>query len=132
MPASAEHISLYIDCHPAQVYEFLCAPENISQWSRDLNGPVEQVENGWIFDSSQGPVKVCFSLRNEFGVLDYSLTFTSGEVYQLPMRVLPNGCGSELVMTIWIADGTSHQDFLRYKQMVKEDLIAIKDFIANK
>lgn len=132
MAATPEHISVYIDCHPAQVYDLLCNPENFAAWSNDLKGPIEQLENGWLFDSHQGPVKVCFSPRNDFGILDYSLTLSSGEVYQHPLRILPNGLGSEVVMTIWVANGTAHQDFLRYRQMVKEDLIAIKDFIAKK
>ena len=132
MPATPEHISVYIDSHPAQVFDLLCNPENLPVWSNDLTGPLDQLENGWLYDSPQGPVKVCFSPRNDFGVLDYSLTLSSGEVYQYPLRVLPNGTGSEVVMTIWIASGTSHQDFLKYRQMVKEDLIAIKEFIAEK
>jgi hypothetical protein len=47
-----------------------------------------------------GTVKVRFSEKNRFGVLDHEVTLGSGIKFHNPMRIFPNGDGSEVTMTL--------------------------------
>ena len=61
---------------------------------------VEARGDHWVADAPFGRVRIRFAARNRLGVMDHDGELTSGAVVHNPMRVVPNGEGSELVLTL--------------------------------
>jgi hypothetical protein len=74
---------------------------------------------------------VKFVERNSFGVLDHAVTLESGVTVHNPMRVLPNGDGSEFVFTLIRRPGMSDEQFAKDKTAVENDLKTLKDLLER-
>jgi hypothetical protein len=79
----------------AAVYEFLVDPANWNRWAFGLGKSLRQSGGGWIADSNGGVIKVNFTSRNEFGVVDHTIIRPSGAEIYVPMRLIRNGPGCE-------------------------------------
>src|SRR5512139_1010493 len=95
------HVSVSIERPPQDVYAFASDPANLPRWAAGLSRGIEEVDGEWVADSPMGKVKVRFVPRNAFGVLDHDVVLPTGESVHNPMRVLPNGAGSEVVFTLF-------------------------------
>ena len=132
MARESRHISEWSDC-PAQVaYEYTSDPTHVPEWAPGLGSAVEQVDGTWFIESQMGRVAVDFAPRNEFGVLDHSVTLPSGEVVHNPMRVIPDGVGCEVVFTLRRQDGVSDDDFERDAAAVAADLRTLKQLLESR
>ena len=89
----ARHISVAIDCTLQQAYDFLLVPGNFPKWASGLAGSLAQIDGEWVAATIHGPLKVRFSDRNEFGVLDHSVFPPDGEEIYVPLRVVANDSG---------------------------------------
>ena len=69
--------------------------------------------------------------KNEFGILDHTVTPAPGVEVFVPMRVVPNGSGSEVIFTLFQQPGMSDEDFARDQGMVVEDLASMKKVIEE-
>ena len=74
MTFESKHLSVSINRKADEVYEFASNPENLPQWAAGLSGSIEFVNGKWIADSPMGTVTVKFAARNEFGILDHTVT----------------------------------------------------------
>jgi uncharacterized membrane protein len=129
-PWEVRHVSVSIDRPPSEVYEFVSNPENLPKWASGLaNGSVRQVAEEWVADAPMGKVKIRFAERNTFGVLDHDVTLESGATVRNPMRVLPNGAGSEVVFSLFRLPETSEAKFAEDGNWVAGDLRALKAVI---
>jgi hypothetical protein len=104
-------------------------PAKLPEWAAGLGGSIEQVGDDWIADSPMGKVKVKFIESNEYGVLDHEVTLPSGEKVYNPMRVFPNGRGSEVVFTLYRLPGMDEQSFRADARLVEADLLKLKDIL---
>ena len=128
-----QHISVSIARPPAEVYEFASEPRNLPRWAAGLaRSDVRRVGDEWIADAPFGTVRVRFVQRNAFGVMDHDVTLESGIVIHNPMRVVPNGEGSELVFTLFRQPGMSESQFAQDKAAVQNDLRSLKDLLERK
>ena len=100
MHSEAKHVSEWIDRSAADVYDYVSDPTNIPSWARGLGDSVENVDGRWFVYTPSGRVGVAFVERNPFGVLDHEVTLPSGEAVYVPMRVLADGDGCEVVFTV--------------------------------
>ena len=57
--------------------------------------------DSWIAETAQGLVRVRFAASNAFGVLDHYVRPVAGREIAVPMRVVPNGAGSEVLITVF-------------------------------
>ena len=73
MAGEARTLSVSINRSAAAAYEFLSLPENFPKWASGLGTSLRQVGADWIAETAEGPMTVCFSERNSFGVLDHSV-----------------------------------------------------------
>jgi hypothetical protein len=127
-----QHISIYIDRQPDEVYEFVYDPTNLPRWAAGLaRSEVRKDGDEWVADAPFGRVKVRFVKRNTFGVLDHDVKLESGVTVHNPMRVLPNGEGSEFVFTLMHRPGMSDEEFARDKAAVENDLKTLKDLLER-
>jgi hypothetical protein len=119
-------ISIVIQCPPARVYEFAHDPENLPKWASAFCLSVRQSDSGWIIETPQGPVGIRFAAKNEFGVLDHWVTPASGVEIYVPMRVVSNGNGSEVIFTLIQSPDMSDAAFAADATMVEQDLGTLK------
>src|SRR5256885_16888560 len=54
-----------------EVYDFASVPENFPRWASGLARSLKKVNGEWIAGTPEGPVKVRFTERNAFGILDH-------------------------------------------------------------
>ena len=130
--ADAQHVSVYIDRRPAEVYAFASDPRNLPRWASGLaRSEIRKEGEDWIADSPMGRVRVRFAEPNAFGVLDHDVTLESGLTVHNPMRVLPHGEGSEFVFTLFRRPGVSEADFASDKATVENDLKTLKQLLER-
>ena len=128
-----EHISIYIARPPAEVYEFASDPRNLPRWAAGLaRSEVRRDGDEWIADAPFGKVRVRFVQPNSFGVMDHDVTLESGVTIHNPMRILPNGEGSEFVFTLIRQSGASDEQFAQDKAAVESDLKTLKGVLESK
>jgi hypothetical protein len=125
-------VSVSIDCPPPQVYDFVSDPENLPRWAAGLGRSVSKVNEQWIVQTSAGPMGIRFVERNDLGVLDHRVVLESGEEILVPMRVVANGAGSEVMVTVFRLPGMSAETFARDVALVERDLKTLKRTLEGK
>jgi Polyketide cyclase / dehydrase and lipid transport len=122
MTSGSRHISERIARPADEVYDYAADPANLPQWAPGLGSSVEKIDGQWFVETSQGRVGFAFAQRNEYGVLDHYVTSPSGEVVYIPLRVIADGSGSEVVFTLRRHPGLSDQDFKADADAMAADL----------
>ena len=127
-----QHLSISISRRPAEVYEFASDPRNLPRWAAGLaRSEVRQEGDEWVADSPMGKVKIRFTPKNPYGVLDHDVALGSGVTVHNPMRVVPNGEGSEFIFTLIRQPGTSDEKFAQDKAAVERDLRTLKELLER-
>lgn len=126
MTFQSQHISVSINRPPKQVYEFAANPQNWPQWAAGLSGSIENSAGDWFAESPMGRVKVKFTEKNPYGVLDHEVTLPTGAIVYNPLRVLRNHDGSEVVFTLYRRPGMTDQMFAEDARAVTRDLQQLK------
>lgn len=83
----ARTLSVSLARSPADVYAFVSDPTNLPRWAAGLDPSL--------------PIR--FAEKNAFGVLDHWVTLPDGAVVYVPVRVIANAEGSELLFTLFDA-----------------------------
>lgn len=126
------HVSISIDCPPEVAYAFASDPRNLPRWAAGLaKSEVTQDGDAWIATAPFGKVRIVFASANAFGVLDHDVTLESGESVRNPMRVLPNGKGSEFVFTLMKREGMSDRQFADDRAAILHDLKTLKRLLES-
>ncbi|MBB3452962.1 hypothetical protein FHT86_001218 [Rhizobium sp. BK313] len=129
MTAKIVHIS--IDRHWKEVYGFAGRPENMPLWASGLASGLEQDGEDWIAKGTLGTVRVSFTPRNEFGVIDHTVTIESGLKVHNALRVVPNGDGCEVMFTLLKLPGMSDEQFAADAAHVLKDLSTLKSLMER-
>jgi Polyketide cyclase / dehydrase and lipid transport len=133
MPPESKQITEWIARRAPDVYEFASDPANLPQWAPALGSSVTNVDGQWYVETQSGRVGFAFVERNEYGVLDHTVTLPSGDVVYNPMRVVPHGDGSEVIFSLRRLPDTSDEDFARDAGLVQADLTRLKQVLeANR
>ena len=120
-----------MDCNPKKAYEFILNPVNLPKWAKGLSGSIKKVGEDWIAESPMGSVRVKFADNNKFGVLDHDVTLPSGATVSNPMRVMPNGNGSEIIFTLFRQPDMSDEEYARDIGLVQQDLQNLKTIMES-
>lgn len=124
-------LSVTIACPARKVYEFVSNPENLPRWAAGLCKSVRKSDSGWIAETPQGPMQIRFAEKNDFGVLDHYVTTASGVEIYVPMRVVPNGSGSEVIFTLFKTPEMSDKQFGEDAGMAERDLKTLKSVLEK-
>ena len=124
-------LSITIACPPRKVFEFASNPENLPQWATGLGKSVRKSDAGWVVDTPQGPMQIRFVEKNDFGMLDHYVTTAQGAEVYVPMRVVPNGSGSEVIFTLFKTPDMSDKQFAEDAGMVERDLKTLKGVLER-
>jgi hypothetical protein len=114
-----------------EVYDFASVPENFPRWASGLARSLKNVAGEWIADTPEGPVKVRFTERNAFGVLDHHVAVRPGVDIYIPMRVIANGTGSEVLLTLFRLPDMTVEAFARDAEWVERDLNTLKALLEG-
>lgn len=132
MTYPVKNISVTINQPAQKVYEFTSNPENLSLWAAGLSSSTLKKSGGsWIAESPMGTVRINFSPRNSFGVMDHDVTLPSGEINHNPFRVISNGNGSEVIFTLFHLPRMSDEEFKDDSKMVFKDLKKLKQILES-
>ena len=129
MTADTRHLTIAIDCPLPLAYAWLAVPENFPLWAAGLATAVEQVDGEWVGASPLGAMKIRFSPRNDFGVLDHWVYPEGGGEIYVPLRVVANGRGCELTLTLYRQPGMSDERFAADAKLVRKDLVFAKKIL---
>ena len=125
-------ISVLIDRPPSEVYDFVSDPQNLPKWATGLGGSIENINGDWIADAPMGKIKIAFTPRNTFGVLDHDVTLLpAGVTFHNPMRVLPLGEGSAVIFTLIRHHGMTDEKFSQDAQWIAKDLDILKGLLER-
>jgi Polyketide cyclase / dehydrase and lipid transport len=105
-----------------EVYRFVADPLNLPRWAEGLGGAVRKSGEGWIVDSANGPLGLRFAACNALGVLDHWVSVAPGVEVYVPMRVIANGAGAEIVFTLFRTPEMSDVAFAADAALVQRDL----------
>lgn len=127
----SQTLSVFVAAPPAQVYAFASNPENLPLWVPSFFCSVERVNGEWVAQSPMGRVVFGFVPPNDLGVLDHTVTLPSGAKLINPMRVIPNGDGSEILFTLIQHEGMTDQQFQEDAEMVLSDLHTLRRLLES-
>jgi hypothetical protein len=131
MTSESWHVSQHIDRPVGDVYAFAANPANLARWAPGLGHSVEEVDGQWFVDTPAERAGLAFAPRNDYGVLDHYLTLNSGEVIYVPMRVIADEGGSELVLTVRRRPGMTDDEFKADGDAVAADLARLKGILEE-
>ena len=124
-------ISISITRDQQEVYDFVANPANLPRWASGLGTSIKNVAGKWIANTQNGPIEIRFVPRNDLGVLDHYVTLPTGAVIYVPLRVIPNGSGSELTLTLFRQPDMTDQKFQEDAEWVLRDLTRLKDLLEK-
>jgi len=114
-----------------KVYDFVGDPLNLPRWAAGLGQGVRPVGEHWEVVTGDGTVGLRFAPRNSFGVADHTVTLADGSEVYVPLRVMPNGDGSEVMMGLFRQPEMDDAAFERDAGLMQADLQALKTLLEK-
>ena len=125
-------VSISIKRRPEEVYEYLVDPANFPKWSIFIK-EIKQEGNEWIATTPERTVRIRFTSRNEFRVLDHYVTVSPHLQVYVPMRVLADPENdSAVIFTVFRSPGMTDQQYNDDIGMVLTDLAGLKRVLGDK
>jgi len=124
-------VSISIKRRPEEVYEYLVDPANFPKWSVFIK-EIRKEGNEWIATTPESTVRIRFTLRNEFRILDHYVTVSPQLQVYVPMRVLASPENdSEVIFTVFRLPGMSEEQYKDDIEMVLTDLARLKRVLED-
>jgi hypothetical protein len=128
----ARTISISIDRNWNEVYEAIWRPEDFPKWASGLSkSSLTKHGNVWKGEGPNGPITIRFTDHNLFGVMDHYVDVGIGSEIYLPLRVIPNGDGAEVLLILFRQPGMSDEQFQADTEWVKRDLLSLKALVTR-
>jgi hypothetical protein len=127
----AHTVSVGIAVDPKTVYAYASDPANMPLWAPGFVKTIEKQGESWIAQTSLGQVAFRFAPTNDLGVLDHDVHLPNGPVHN-PMRVIPNGEGSEVLFTLIQLPGVSDAQFQQDMDTVRADLNKLRTLLEHR
>ncbi len=112
---------------PKEVAGFVANPSNLPKWAKTFCRSIRPAGDAWIIKTPQGEMRARFAPPNDFGVVDHYIQPAAGPEIFVPLRVAPNGGGSEVVFTLFQLPGMSDEGFAADAALVEKDLQSLKE-----
>ena len=127
----ARTISIGIGRDWQAVYEAIWRPEDFPKWASGLSrSPLRREGEVWVAQGPEGLVRIRFTPHNAFGVMDHFVDAGSGPEIAVPMRVISNQRGAEVMLTLFRQPGMSEEAFMADAAWVAHDLAALRALLA--
>jgi hypothetical protein len=126
----ARTLSVSIERDPGAVYAFVRDAARLPEWVAFCTA-IKRVGDVWTMETDRGPQTLRFIDDNPHGVLDHVVSPAPGVEILVPMRVVPNGSGSEVLFTLVRAEGMTDEEYATDVGLVERDLSALKQFLEG-
>lgn len=114
------------------VYEQIWRPECFAMWASGLaESELRQVGEEWLANGPEGPIRIRFTPHNAFGVMDHYVDTGDGNDVHIPLRVVQNGDGAEVMLTLFRQPEMDDERFAADIKWVNRDLKALKALIEG-
>ena len=128
--SEARTVSVTIARPPKTVYDYIADPDNFPAWS--FVESIEPTGDGrWATVVQGRTAMTSFAPANGFGVLDQEVEIAPGDVVHVPLRVVPNGDGSEVLFTAFRRPEFSDADFDADVDLARTDLARLKEILES-
>jgi hypothetical protein len=129
----ARTYSVSIDFDWRDLYERIWRPEFFPNWASGLaESELRRSGNEWLADGPEGPIRIRFTPHNDHGVMDHFVETGDGGEVHIPLRVVQNGEGAEVMLTLFRQPGMSDEKFSADAKWVARDLKALKNLIEGR
>ena len=129
----ARTLSVSVDRPWRELYEAIWRPEVFPQWASSLSQSSLQPEGtSWRAEGPEGVVTIRFTDHNAFGIMDHVVTLASGADVYVPLRVVLNGNGAEILLTLFRQPGMSAEKFAADADWVRRDLQRLQAQFSTK
>ena len=128
----ARTYSVTIDHDWEALYETIWRPEFFPKWASGLaeSGLRKEGEH-WLADGPEGPIRIRFTPHNPYGVMDHHVDPGDGTEVYVPLRVVENGAGAEVMLTLFRQPNMDEERFAADIKWVNRDLKALKSLIEG-
>lgn len=128
----ARTISVAIARRWDEVYEAVWRPQDFPKWASGLSAS-SLVREGqrWRAMGPEGPIHIRFTDHNAFGVMDHHVDVGVGPEVYVAMRVISNGSGAEVLVTVFRQPAMSEAKFAADADWVMRDLLALKALVTR-
>ena len=130
LPARSFSISIRHDWRT--LYERIWRPEFFPNWAAGLSDSALRPDGEaldretWLADGADGPVRIRFTPHNPLGVMDHWVDPGTGTEIHVPLRVVQNGDGAEVILTLYRQPDMDEDRFSADIKLVNRDLRALK------
>ncbi|MGE9553402.1 polyketide cyclase [Erwinia amylovora] len=128
----SQTVSLTIPRNWLDLYETIWKPDYFPKWASGLSqSTLVQEGQYWKATGTSEPVKIRFTEHNPFGVMDHYVVTGSGKEVSVPMRVVGNEEGAEVLITVFRQPLMSDEKFAQDVEWVKRDLQALHTLLTT-
>lgn len=128
-PHRAVTITVTIDRPAGEVYDYVRDPGNLPEWSF-FEEVVER--DGRSVATWEGTEhEVVMTERNDLGVVDHLVRLPSSEEVRVPMRVVDNARGAEVLFTLFQTPDMSDDRFATDADFVRQDLDRLRAILES-
>ena len=128
----AKTISISIDQPWQDLYDAIWRPECFPTWASGLSkSPLEKEGESWTAQGPEGPIRVRFTDHNPFGVMDHYVDLGCGPEIYVPLRIIPNLSGAEVLLTVFRQPKMTDAKFRADIEWVQRDLRALKAMVTG-
>lgn len=128
----ARTVSISIARPADDVYAYLAKPAHIPEWSEFIT-KIRRDGEQWIATTKTGEQStMIFTYDNRLRVLDHDVIVSPTLTVHVPLRVLPNGTGSEVIFTVFRLADMDDVAFAKDIAMVETDLRGMKRVLETR
>lgn len=136
----ARILTLGVDRPLLQVADFLAEPRNFPRWASGLaSGLTPRADSTlgaadgseWLAETPQGSLLIRFSPANPYGVADHWVQLVNGSIIYVPLRVVANGDGCEVSLTLFRQPDMDEARFAADGDWVMRDLQALRRLLEG-
>lgn len=125
-------LSISIDRCWRSIYEAIWRPEDFAKWASGLShSPLIQEGEWWVADGPEGPIRIRFTQHNDFGVMDHTVDLGKNGLIYVPMRLVPNEEGTEVMLTLFRHAAMTDERWAADQDWVRRDLLALKKMVSS-
>ncbi|WP_340265956.1 polyketide cyclase [Sphingobium mellinum] len=128
----ARTFSVSINMAWRSLYEMIWAPAFFPRWASGLaESDLRQDGEHWLADGPDGPIRIRFTPHNPYGVMDHHVDLGEGGQVHVPLRVVQNGEGAEVMLTLFRQPDMDEDRFAADIKWVNRDLRALKRLVES-
>lgn len=123
----ARTYSVSIDRDWRALYDEIWRPAFFAKWASGLSESDLRADgDAWLADGPEGPIRIRFTPHNDYGVMDHFVDPGNGEEIHIPLRVVQNGAGAEVMLTLYRQPDMDDERFAADAKWINRDLNTLK------